>query len=372
VKRVLQKGCRRASARDHPRLFDEYGRIDPRSSRASSTWDLEQLRCHGAARHEVGGPRRRARLLTRSPARGRSGDRAHGGFWASVRRAPRDWVMCYRSARMTRRPSTSSARRAAWSPHPRVGVARDLAQPLPCPSGHQRLAAPRGRLPGGARGSAWLSPVVNPVIPRGDDPKHVPYGRRCWRPSSFVRGTRAGLSTRRLARGATSPRRCCRPTTGRHRARRDHHRLRRDQAMWAWQGAGRRARWWWPCGFLTSMPHSHAAAAQVDVGSSARRSCPFPELLRRVDAGNRDWASVRGSSGADPAGASTHPGAAAAGPTSIAAYPAWELFPLDIYFRNSTFESRKKAWRQAAARHQRRATAVAHLPLRFHLGIAAT
>ena len=48
-------------------------------------------------------------------------------------------------------------------------------------------------------------------------------------------------------------------------------------------------------GFLTSMPHDIMRfLPQVDVGVVGEAFVSFPELLRRVDAGHRDWTAVRG------------------------------------------------------------------------------
>ena len=92
-------------------------------------------------------------------------------------------------------------------------------------------------------------------------------------------------------------------------------------------------------GFLTSMPHDvMRLLPQVDVGVVGEAFLSFPELLRRVDAGNRDWASVRGLVWRDAAGAShLTPEQPLLDDIDRLPYPAWELFPLDIYFRNSTF-----------------------------------
>jgi radical SAM superfamily enzyme YgiQ (UPF0313 family) len=74
----------------------------------------------------------------------------------------------------------------------------------------------------------------------------------------------------------------------------------------------------------------------VDVGVVGEAFDSFPELLRRVDAGQRDWASVPGLVWRDDAGVShLNPSPALLEDLDSLPYPAWELFPLDIYFRNS-------------------------------------
>ncbi len=90
-------------------------------------------------------------------------------------------------------------------------------------------------------------------------------------------------------------------------------------------------------GFLTSMPHDIMRfLPQVDVGVVGEAFVSFPEVLRRVDAGNRDWAAVPGLIWRDPSG-QTHlnPEQPLLMDLDRLPYPTWELFPLDIYFKNS-------------------------------------
>jgi radical SAM superfamily enzyme YgiQ (UPF0313 family) len=90
-------------------------------------------------------------------------------------------------------------------------------------------------------------------------------------------------------------------------------------------------------GFLTSMPHDILRLLpQIDVGVVGEAFGSFPELLRRVDVGNRDWAAVRGLVWRD-AGGRSHltPERPLLEELDQLPYPAWDLFPLDIYFKNS-------------------------------------
>src|SRR4030095_14577202 len=90
-------------------------------------------------------------------------------------------------------------------------------------------------------------------------------------------------------------------------------------------------------GFLTSMPHEIMRfLPQVDVGVVGEAFISFPELLRRVDADNGDWAAVPGLIWRDPAG-KTHlnPEQPLLMDLDSLPYPAWELFPLEVYFKNS-------------------------------------
>jgi radical SAM superfamily enzyme YgiQ (UPF0313 family) len=92
-------------------------------------------------------------------------------------------------------------------------------------------------------------------------------------------------------------------------------------------------------GVLTSMPHDIMRLVRgIDVGVVGEAFASFPELLRRIDLGSRDWSSVRGVAWRDQAG-QTHlnPEQPLLEDIDTLPYPAWDLFPLDIYFRNSEF-----------------------------------
>ena len=99
---------------------------------------------------------------------------------------------------------------------------------------------------------------VNPLIREEDDPRHVPYGRRCWRPSRCATAIRSrsttptpgGPPTSIVAQILTADR----WDVIAHG--RDHHRVPVDQAhRAAWPRSWRRRRWSVAGGgFLTSMP----------------------------------------------------------------------------------------------------------------------
>jgi radical SAM superfamily enzyme YgiQ (UPF0313 family) len=85
------------------------------------------------------------------------------------------------------------------------------------------------------------------------------------------------------------------------------------------------------------MPHDIMRfLPQVDVGVVGEAFVSFPELLRRLDAGNRDWAKVPGLVWRSPDGVShLNPEQPLLQDIDRLPYPAWELFPLDVYFKNS-------------------------------------
>jgi anaerobic magnesium-protoporphyrin IX monomethyl ester cyclase len=90
-------------------------------------------------------------------------------------------------------------------------------------------------------------------------------------------------------------------------------------------------------GLLTSMPRDMMMLmSRVDVGVIGEAFNTLPEILDRLDRGNREWSAVKGVAwrGAD---GSVHINEARELLSRLddLPYPAWDLFPLDIYFRNS-------------------------------------
>src|SRR2546428_5181755 len=150
---------------------------------------------------------------------------------------------------------------------------------------------------------------INPVIREEDDPRHVPYGMallasiaireghlvqvfdaNAWRASDAVltQVLKADRWDVIALGGITTASRSIKHIV----------RLAKELVPHALVVAGG--------GFLTSMPHDIMRfLPQVDVGVVGEAFVSFPELLRRLDAGNRDWAKVpglvwRGGGGAAP------------------------------------------------------------------------
>src|SRR5262245_35307411 len=139
---------------------------------------------------------------------------------------------------------------------------------------------------------------VNPLIREEDDPRHVPYGMallasivmrqghlvqvydlNAWRASDSV--TAQVLRADRWAvvaiGGITTAYRSIKHVVGMARAA-------APQALIVAGG-----------GFLTSMPHDIMKfLPEVDVGVVGEAFRSFPELLRQIDTGQRDWTSVPG------------------------------------------------------------------------------
>ena len=181
---------------------------------------------------------------------------------------------------------------------------------------------------------------VNPLIREEDDPRHVPYGEallasaamreghlvqvfdaNAWRaPDSVVAQVlRADTWDVVAIGGITTAYRSIKHIVG----------MAKEVAPRALVVAGG--------GFLTSMPHDiMRLLPQIDVGVVGEAFASLPEVLRRVDAGNRDWTAVPGLVWREPSGRSRlNPEQPLLRDLDTLPYPAWELFPLDIYFKNS-------------------------------------
>jgi radical SAM superfamily enzyme YgiQ (UPF0313 family) len=181
---------------------------------------------------------------------------------------------------------------------------------------------------------------VNPMIREEDDPRHVPYGMallaaiamreghlvqvydaNAWRApeSVLVQILKADHWDVIGVGGITTA----------YRSIKNIAKISKEHAPQAQVVAGG--------GFLTSMPHDILRLIpQVDIGIVGEAFVSFPEVLRRLDAGNRDWAGVRGVAWRDAAGRShLSPEQPLVADLDQLPYPAWDLFPLDIYFKNS-------------------------------------
>lgn len=91
-------------------------------------------------------------------------------------------------------------------------------------------------------------------------------------------------------------------------------------------------------GFITSMPRDiMKLLPNIDIGVIGEAFVTFPEVLKKIDANDNDWASIKGISWRDDNGkVQITPPRPLIEDLDILPYPAWELFPLDIYWRNSS------------------------------------
>lgn len=90
-------------------------------------------------------------------------------------------------------------------------------------------------------------------------------------------------------------------------------------------------------GFITSMPLDIMAwLKEVDLGVIGEAFVTFPEVLRQIDQKNFDFSQTLGVCHRDKQGkAHLTPVRPIIKELDVLPYPAWELFPLDIYFANS-------------------------------------
>lgn len=91
-------------------------------------------------------------------------------------------------------------------------------------------------------------------------------------------------------------------------------------------------------GFLTSMPRDiMRLLPEIDIGVIGEAFVTFPEILTRVDQKDHDWSKVLGITWRDPKGrVQFTPPRPLFEDLDQLPYPAWEMFPLDIYFKNSS------------------------------------
>lgn len=90
-------------------------------------------------------------------------------------------------------------------------------------------------------------------------------------------------------------------------------------------------------GFLTSMPRDiMRLLPQIDIGVIGEAYLTFPDILHRLDQGDPDWSDVLGIAWRDPSGrVRLTPPRPLMEDLENLPYPAWEMFPLDIYWANS-------------------------------------
>ncbi len=181
---------------------------------------------------------------------------------------------------------------------------------------------------------------VNPVIREEDEPRHVPYGlalmasladkaghqvqvfdANAWRPSDgdLREALQADDWDIVATGGITTAYSYIKKTV---RATKEHA----PQALLVLGG-----------GVLTSMPHDIMRfLPQVDVGVVGEGFLTWPEILARVERNERDWSRVLGVIWRDASGrCHLNPPRPLMQNLDSIAYPAWEFFPLEIYFRNS-------------------------------------
>jgi len=91
-------------------------------------------------------------------------------------------------------------------------------------------------------------------------------------------------------------------------------------------------------GFLTAIPYDiMELLPEIDIGVVGEGFVTFPEILGKVDKGDRDWSRVLGIIWRDKKGKShLNPERPLLEDLDSLPYPAWEAFPLNIYLKNSS------------------------------------
>ncbi|MAF85442.1 MAG: B12-binding domain-containing radical SAM protein [Dehalococcoidales bacterium] len=91
-------------------------------------------------------------------------------------------------------------------------------------------------------------------------------------------------------------------------------------------------------GFLTAIPHDiMKLLPEIDIGVVGEGFSTFPEILEKVDRKDYDWSGVKGIIWRDRGGhAHLNLERPLLEDLDSLPYPAWEAFPLNIYFRNSS------------------------------------
>ncbi len=91
-------------------------------------------------------------------------------------------------------------------------------------------------------------------------------------------------------------------------------------------------------GFLTAIPYDiMRLLPEIDIGVIGESFLTFPEILDKVDREDYDWSQVLGIIWREKSGNSyINPERPLLEDLDSLPYPAWEAFPLNIYFRNSS------------------------------------
>lgn len=91
-------------------------------------------------------------------------------------------------------------------------------------------------------------------------------------------------------------------------------------------------------GLLTSMPQDMMKLVpEIDLGVVGEAFITLPEILQKVDQNKTDWSSTLGTIWRDSKGEShLNPSRSLVHDIDQLPYPAWDMMPMDIYFRNSS------------------------------------
>lgn len=181
---------------------------------------------------------------------------------------------------------------------------------------------------------------INPVVREEDDPKHIPYGIALLAAIVMEKGHKVQVfdanawrvpieTVEEVCRADEWDAVCIGGLTTSYRYIKQACKIIRNTIPETVIIAGG--------GFLTSMPHEiFEFIPEIDVGCVGESFVTFPEVLEKVDQKSKDYSDVLGVIFRDVMGNSI---LTAVRPNihdlDSLPWPAWDLFPLDIYFANS-------------------------------------
>ncbi|MBI5202077.1 MAG: B12-binding domain-containing radical SAM protein [Elusimicrobia bacterium] len=180
---------------------------------------------------------------------------------------------------------------------------------------------------------------INPVIREEDNPKHIPYGMALLASIAMSRGHQVQMyDANAWRKGDDVLAEVCRAddwdviaigglTTAYNFIKKTVKIARRESPKSFIMAGG---------GFLTAMPLEIMEwLPEIDLGIVGEAFETFPEVLDMLDAGERDFSKTLGvvyRMGEAPKLTPVRPNIP---DLDVLPWPAWDLFPLDIYFKNS-------------------------------------
>lgn len=181
---------------------------------------------------------------------------------------------------------------------------------------------------------------INPVIREEDNPKHIPYGIALLAAIAMDNGHMVQIYDANAWRvGLEVLEEVCRAddwdviaigglTTAYSYIKRACHIARRVSPKAFIMAGG---------GFITSMPHEVMKwIPEIDLAVIGEAFVTFPEVLEHIDSADMDFSKTLGVCYRNPdGGTQLTPVRPNIPDLDVLPYPAWDLFPLEIYFKNS-------------------------------------
>jgi len=182
--------------------------------------------------------------------------------------------------------------------------------------------------------------IINPVIREEDVPRHIPYGEALLAAIAIKEGHQVAVYDANAWRQPIEKvRDACRAEswdvvaigglTTAYGFIKKACRIARDAAPQSLIVAGG--------GFVTSMPLDIMGwIPQIDIAIVGEAFRTWLEVLRKVDDKDRDWSQTLGVIWRDETGPVLNEARPVIHSLDELPFPAWDLFPLDIYFKNSS------------------------------------